>query len=273
MIKKEIAVGRNKTVYLEYDNKEYDIEYVENKNVFILRRLKDNKVLEILSDKIGFIVQVNSYGVSNFVTTEYSEDKEEIKFKHYIDRSSWDEFKLMNQIVCDNIFISSRVSDNSYIVEQNGYSGSVYCLNGSMRKYDHIYNDKRINEIIGDNVLMVSKVKRALGDSSLTDTITYGINPENFEIVTPIWSELQQRSIVVDKYSEDKERELRKKLFGENSYVAITCQEDLDNRAIYVEVQHYLNELSRHLNRTDKVYKDVMEDEVNIDFIKKFVRK
>lgn len=273
MIKTEIAVGRNKTVYLEYNNEEYDIEYVENKNVFILRRLKDNKVLEILSDKIGFIVQVNSYGVSNFVTTEYSEDKEEIKFKHYIDRSSYDDFKLINEIDCDNIFISSRVSDNSFIVEQNGYSGSVYCLNGSMRRYDHIYNDKKINKIVGDNILMVSKEKRALGDSSLIDTITYGINPETFEIVTPIWSELQQRSIVVDKYSEDKERELRKKLFGENSYVAITCQEDLDNRAIYVEVQDYLNKLAMHMKRTDKVYTDVTEDKVNIDFVKKFVRK
>ena len=105
MIKTEIAVGRNKTVYLEYNNEEYDIEYVENKNVFILRRLKDNKVLEIFGDKIGFIVQVNSYGVSNFVTTKYSEDKEEIKFKHYIDRSSYDDFKLINEIDCDNIFI------------------------------------------------------------------------------------------------------------------------------------------------------------------------
>lgn len=44
---------------LKYDKENYNIEYVKNKNLIILRRLADNKVLEIFSEKIGFIVQCN----------------------------------------------------------------------------------------------------------------------------------------------------------------------------------------------------------------------
>ena len=66
LIKKDDGI----TIDLKYDNKKYDIEYVKSKNMIILRRLIDNKILEIFSDKIGFIVQCDLKEQTNFLITD-----------------------------------------------------------------------------------------------------------------------------------------------------------------------------------------------------------
>ena len=47
---KKIQIATGGKCYLKYDPKKYDIEYVEGKSAIILRRLRENQVVEIFSD-------------------------------------------------------------------------------------------------------------------------------------------------------------------------------------------------------------------------------
>ena len=114
---------------------------------------------------------------------------------------------------------------------------------------------------------MVSEIKRA-STNLVSDTITYGIDPETFEIVTPIWSELQQRYI--DIYTDKQVDKIQEK----NPFTNVKKFSLVDN-TIYFEIEKYLNILSGYFERTrtDKMYLDFFDSEINEDFVKKFVRK
>lgn len=271
MFKAVLTTENNRTIYLEYDKEKYDIEYVKSKNVIILRRLSDKQILEIFNDKIGFIVQNDSYGETNFVITDYSEGEKYIYLKHFVDKVYSDKLILKNQLECDCIDLQScRVTDKSFIVEQDRYSGCLYNLNRTSKRFDHIYNDKRISEIVGEDILMVSENKRALGNSDIKDTLTYGINPETYEIVTPIWSEMQQRYINI--YTEEQMDKVRKQLAKEYKNIDVeTCSSS--DITIHFEIGKYLEILASHFTRNDNIYLDFMENQVNKEFVKKFVRK
>ena len=89
--------------------------------MIILRRLSDNKTLEIFSDKIGFIVQCDLGENTNFLMTDYSEEDKNgntlLKFKHYIDRSYLDSLLLEKTFDCDCAALSvSRLRIFSMII-------------------------------------------------------------------------------------------------------------------------------------------------------------
>lgn len=275
MFKEIITKDRNTSIYFEYDKEKYDIEYVETKNMIILRRLSDNQILEIFSDKIGFIVQCDTDEQTNFLVTDYSnvdENKnEQIKFKHYIDRNSSDSLYLKNEFECNSIHLEScRITDCSYLVEQSRYGGSIYNLDKNSKRFEQVYNDKQINEIIGDNTLLVSEKLGDFCNSKITDTITYGINPETFEITTPIWSELQQREISV--YTKEQVDEINEKLREKGCWLN-TKDYSLGDITIYLEVEECLAKLAVYHERPKSVYLDIMHDKINEDFVKKFVKK
>lgn len=263
LIKKDDGI----TIDLKYDNKKYDIEYVKSKNMIILRRLIDNKILEIFSDKIGFIVQCDLKEQTNFLITDYHEKDKNgntlLKFKHYIDRSYLDSLLLEKSFDCDSAALSlSRITDSSYLVEQSGYSGCIYNLNQKSKRYKRIYNDQKVNAFFKDNTILVSEEISSFVRHDVNDTLTYGINPETFEITTPIWSELQQRYINV--YTEEQANKL-KNIKG--SFL------NLDEITIYFEVKRYLNEIAKQFDRPKSVYMDTMDSKVNEEFVKKFVKK
>lgn len=269
MFKTVINKSRTETIYLEYDKEKYDIEYVSNRNTIILRRLIDNKVVEIFSDKVGFIVQCNAFGKTHFLATTYTQidqrGLEVITLKHYIDEPLSDSLILQQQFACNSIQLDEcRITDNSFMVEQLGYGGSIYNLSQKTKKFVYVYNDKKINKIVGDNVLMVSERKSACSDNDVNDTITYGINPVTFEIVTPIWSRLQQRFIEI--YTEEQINQM-------NGGTNINIEKpNLGDITIYFEIERYLNYISMHLNTKQEMYLDCM-DKVNESFVKKFVKE
>lgn len=271
MFKTIITTGNNHSIYLEYDREKYDIEYVKNKSAIILRRLSDNTVLEIFNDKVGFIVQVDGLGETRFVVTDYSQGENNIYLKHFVDRKYSDKLILKNKLTCNTIHINEcRVSDNSFIVEQHGYSGSIYNLNKTSRNFDFIYNDNKISQIVGEGVLMVSETMRALVASDIKDTIIYGINPETFEIVTPIWSKMQQRYINI--YTKEQIDKVRKDLSNEYKNIDVETFSSSDI-TIHFEIRKYLEIVASHFTRNDNMYLDFMKSKVNESFVKKFVKK
>ena len=164
--------------------------------------------------------------------TDYSEiDKNGlriVKIKHYVDIGI-DELRLRKQFDYDGSTLDQcRITDSSFMVDQKGYGGSIYNLKEKSKEFDYIYNDKKINEIVGKNILMVSEIKRA-STNLVSDTITYGIDPETFEIVTPIWSELQQRYI--DIYTDKQVDEIQEK----NPFSNVK-KFSLEDNTIYFEI-------------------------------------
>ena len=270
MVKEAITTEKNQTIHLEYDKEKYNIEYVKSKNAIILRRLWDNTVLEIFNDNVGFIVQSDVFGETNFVVTDHSE-KENVWFKHFIDRKYSDKLILRNKFTCDSVHLEEcRITDSSFIVEQCGYAASEYNLDKTWRRFDRIYNDKKISKIVGEGILMVSEKKRAFVNSDVEDTITYGINPETYEIVTPIWSEMQQRYISV--YTTNQMDKIKEKLAKEHKLID-TENVSLSDITIHFEIENYLNVVAYHFERNDTIYLDGFDSKVNEDFVKKFIRQ
>lgn len=252
------------SIDLKYDGKKYNIEYVKSKRIIILRRLADNRTLEIFSDKIGFIVQYNSEEQTNFLVTAPSENGV-IEFKHYVDSGYGDSLQLKNSFEGGNkILVLRRITDSSYIVDQSNGTSRLYNLNETSKRFGRIYTDPRVRRFFNDKTVLVSETVYSDYRRDIYDTLTYGVSLETFEITTPIWSELQQRFInVYNKEQVDKlvnEKGLR--------FDGIS----LDEITISYEIKRYLNEIAKQFGEPQSVYTGLMSEEVNKEFVMKFVR-
>lgn len=267
MLETTIKTAR-RTVTIKIDPNRYEIEYVESEECFILRRLEDGKVLKIFSDNIGFLVQHDEKDSTSFVVSEYDEQEKSIMIRHY-KSDEYEDFSLCANLRSyswkfDNCFISG----NSYVGMVNRNRGYIYNLSvgRTNSNFDKIYFDDKIRRLFGDNTVLVTMT---IGDSTIVrDTITYGINPETFAIVTPIWSELQQRYINVCTKEELEEinRKLKKGNLNYQNY-------SLGELTIYLEIERYLEELTHYLQHPKSVYRDVFEEEIDEEFVKSFIKK
>lgn len=272
MVEETITTRDSRKVNLKYDKEKYSIEYFKGKDMIILKRLSDNQILEVFNDKIGFITQCNTEEQVNFLVTQYcsrdNESKSEtIKFNHYTDRWYLDSLQLENSFDCESMFLSAiRITDKSYLVEQSGYTSCIYNLSQKSKRFKRVYNDQKVKAFFSDNTLLVSELIFG-GRDDLNDTITYGINPETFEITTPIWSDLQQRSINV--YTKEQLDKIRDELSKKGMVLNI---EELGEATIYFEVERYMHEIAEQLDGQQSVYRDVFANDVNEDFVRKFVK-
>lgn len=273
MIEKIIKKDNRDKIYLKYDKEKYNIEYVKNKNIIILRRLSDNKIIEIFSDKIGFIVQCDLKNQTNFLVTDYGKKDSYgntlYQFIHYTDRSYLDSLQLEESFDCEYTDIyTARITDSSYQIRYVGRPSYIYNLNEVSKEFCKIYNDQKVKDFFNDNTLLVSEKQFANLRHEVNDTLTYGINPETYEITTPIWSELQQRFINV--YTQEEVDRLREELSKKGLFLN---RKDLGEITIYFEVKRYLNEIAKHIDEPQSIYKDVLYSEVNEEFVKKFIKK
>jgi len=264
MYKIELKTENRSTINLEYDNTKYDFEHVKHKGLIILRRLSDNKILDVFSDKVGFIIQYDKDDESNFLMTDYSEDK--ILFKHFIDFGKSEVLYLKNKFECGSIHLSDcRINDECYVVEHSYYGGCLYNLVDKSKQFDNIYNDERVKSILKDNILLVSK--KIDSHSRIEDTITYGIDLQSFRIVTPIYSKLQQRYIPI--YTREQVDEINKEFNKKGQFIRV-YDFSLEDITIYLEVTRYLELLDNYLEEPKGVYLDLSQDEINEPFVKKF---
>lgn len=264
----EVIHTNSLSIVLKYDKKKYNIEYAKNKNIIILRRLSDNKIIEVFNDKIGFIVQCNTGEQVNFLISDYSryDENHEVKFKHYTDDGYSDSLHLEEVFNCQSAALSNiRITDSSYIVGIFGDISYIYNLKQISKRFSKIYNDKKVKEFFKDNTLLVSEEIYVRSD--VRDILTYGINPETLEIATPIWSELQQRYITV--YTQEQVDKLRKELYKKGVFLN---GKNLDEITIDFEVKRYLIEIAKQFDGPQSVYTDILEHEVNEKFVKKFVK-
>lgn len=269
MVKKEIRKNVNSVMQFDYDETKYELTYVKDKGLIVIKRLSDDTIVDVVGDNIGFIFQCEFDGLNHILMTEYSHDDEKVKLKHFVDDGY--QWKLKKQFDCNSVWLQTlQVTNHSFLVEQDGVGAAVYNLNDKSHYFDKVYNDEKVKKAVGADVLLVTEKKYAYWSSEIFDTLTYGINPETFDIVTSIWSELQQRYI--DVYSEEKVQELEEIL---KSRCETLNREHFNNAqiTIHFEVQKYLDLLAHILEPQKSVYTDYNENKVNEDFVKQLIIK
>ncbi len=158
--------------------------------------------------------------------------------------------------------LRSRITDFSYLIDDSNGSLILYNLDQQSKCFNKVYVDKEVNKILrAPTVLVSERVQSDLGN--LEDTIIYGINPETFEVKTPIWSEMQQRYIPV--YTKKQAIELLNILQEQGKCLYLKNLDDLLETTIDCEVTRYLTEMQEYFDKPLE-----MDDE---EFIKKFKGK
>lgn len=253
MKKVDVEIDSFSFVSLEYDDKEYEIEYVPegkvsslNKNkLFILRRKGGNKIIKVFTGNISFIVQCRDQDNNHFLVGSSSNTMMGIKgnITHYIDNLD-DELIRITDLSCNDVSLNNvRMKDNVFLIYEKGYSGYLYNLKESSKRYSRVYDDEVVKSIMGDNILLVSEERNSRYDKDLKDEITYGIDIDTFDIKTPIYSKLQQRYI--DSNGD-----------GENT--------------INSEIQAVLDIIPSYFEKDSSVYFS-SSNSVNREFVKKFL--
>lgn len=200
MIKRFVVRRYDRKTYLEYDENEYDIEYSSGIDKFIIRSKKTNQVRLILDDNIGFIIQNKDEqnGISNFMVSSTNRKEENsTSLCHYIDYETQDKMIKKYTLPISSINEKDiRIGTNVYVTDtyHDKKLKRLYNQNRTSKVFDEVYYSPRLTErvekIIGKNIIMVREDKKANG--RITDSLIYGIDPQTFEAVTPIWSDFKQ---------------------------------------------------------------------------------
>ena len=276
MYKGTIKTTSNFNIDVEYDKDKFSLEYVENDNLIILRRLSDNKTLKVFSDKIAFLVQHNIDDSIRFLVSDYSQVEENSKnvsiFSDFFYNDSLNSLIKVCDCDHDNYTLDEcRITDNSYFMCKSGYSGYIWNVAKakSSKSFDRVYIDKNIRDLIDGRSILVRNDIIPFYNGNIKDTITYGIDPETFQVTTPIHSELQQRFI--DVYDKEKIKEL-------NSKRLTPIDDDghsLSDMTIGYEIIRPLEQIAAWSAqfKPDSVYLDVYDEKVNKEYIKQFTKK
>ncbi len=256
-------------IQLEYDPKEYKFEYIKKMHLILLRRLKDDKVVNIFNDDVGFIVQYNLDNNINFIVTDYSKTNANgdkiVKLAHYIDHPNNDMFIKYNEFDCKKSrLIDCRLSRHSFLIENNE-GKCIYNLRRKSKPFDEVYNSGNLTNMLPGSMLLVTETRKIPGYPDIKDTITYGINPEILEVTTPyIWSKLQEKYITV--YDEKRFAQLKQQ-YGPRIPKG-TTRGDL---TISFEVDRYLKNMAMLENDEHNVY--LHNGNINDTFVNQLVKK
>ena len=265
MTERIIKKKQNQEIYLNYDANMFKVLHNEESNTLILM-YGDN--YHLFSLDIGFLVQKEVDGEIHFVVSELICYDNVVLRDYKFD--SINGLKLYREFACPSMcYEGVALTENTFLVETNGYRGKLYNLKDTTDEFSRIYNDKKINDFFGEKILMVSKEYHPFSSYQIKDTITYGIDPDTFRIKTPIWSELQQRFIPL--YTMDFIRD--KYPFIINRSYFDTEEELLESVTIEYEVEKYLNKLADYFTQETFIYDNSLEYKLNKDFLQLFLKK
>lgn len=270
-MKKKYERAGSLSIEVEYDETNYNVEFFKGSNAndlksdkIVFRRKSDNSIVHIFDGNVTFICQ--TYNKPAWTPDELGafavckvKDHGEYEFKHYIETRRG--LKLENSFETSHIFLShSKVGDNSFIISNNS-SQFIYNLNRTSDRYAIIYNfqlerkEEKVVKDLGENILMVV-MNKSLG--YYEDNLFFGINPDNFKIETPIWSEIQERAIPI--YTEEEvmnyAKNSKSRKFAYYSTPWLETNYDVCGQVtIEAEVVDYLKQLNNQIKPLDFIEK------------------
>ncbi len=255
-------------IVLEYDKERYNIELANAEEKIILRRLSDKKIIKIFDCNLGFIVQIDKEEETYFVVSSFSKKKHKCFLDHYIEDG--DSLSLENKLECDSTHLEDlRLSDRSFLVGRHR-DKYIYNLEKVSKSFDNVYNDDKIKKYFSDNTILVSRKVYSKSNSEITDTITYGVNPETFEGTTPIWSVLQRRSIPI--YTEKQIDEIEERENEKGNNFPNRGKYNDSEITIYYEIEEPLYEIGMYFDKPEGIYRDYNQ-KVNEKLIRRLIKK
>ncbi len=248
MIKENIEFRGNKTIPIEYDRTKYKIMGIDALKKVVIQRLSDGAIVYISNQCPDYIIQINLENQTHFVIGECDNENECAKLNDYTLREYRDYVELQESFETDSCHLNDvRVGKHTFMVEPDGYSCNLYNLKQKSKRYNRVYNDKRLN--FGKNTLLVEEVVKD-DYSNLSDKIRYLIDVDTYKIVSDIKSEMQHRDIPI--YTDP------------NNF-------NVDDVTIYFEIERYLNLIPEEYYKGPKIYKGY--DNINEEYVRSFKRK
>lgn len=220
---------------------------------------------------ISFIIQTKINEINHFMVADYNKNlndrSKSDELIHYIDygNPTLNEHKRLD--IKSSCLCSTRIMDNVYLTSFCDKE-QLYNLKKESKRYDKIFWKNGLMDRFDEKTVLVNEKLYGEGKYDINDLLTYGINPETYEIVTPIWSELQQRSFNV--YTDEDRRQLTEKLAKQLQFI----NKEVSNEkiTIYFEVEKYLNIISEQLEPQNSIFVGFPE-KINEEFVKKFTKK
>ncbi len=237
MVEIKIKSNDGREIYTKYDETKYAVEYLKNDGLsgyILLKRLKDNKVIKVFKDSVGFIIEVDNDDITSFLVTSFRkgfDNNINSKLIHYTIKEEEESLKQIRAFAPTNINVEDvRLTDSSYIIgdARKSNNGFIYNLKDISERFDSISKDQ--------NGVKVSEKLYSM-DGSIGDTITYQINPETFEIIGKVKSDLEQREI--DVYTIEDALRVNK------DFYSIITRNKLEQMTKYYEIKKYLDLLSK----------------------------
>ena len=198
--------------YISYD------EYVE------IVRLSDNRVIGKvdISGRLKSITQLYKNEETHFIVTEYSCIRG-ITVEDYVEKDCNLEFN--NNFNCDDM---KNINDTCFALTlPNDEGTTLYNLNTVSKPHSEVfYEGEEAEARMKENYIMVEDKVVAEDNPDLVDYLTYGIDLDTFEIVTPIYSSFHKEYFNMDNTECFKEaieinaktQEKRKKLYNDTFY-------------------------------------------------------
>ena len=254
---------------LEYDEDEYNIEYIKDENYivpssyFILRRVSDNKVVKVFDGRISELLQIKKDNSNYFIEVRYDMGKATSNVEVYIYLDLPNEFLNVSKYNGQDY---TRIKDDNFILYKEGIEGCLFNVSSISRTYSKIYTSKDVKDIVGEDIILVDDVRKSRNPllPTIEDRATYGIDINTHDIKTPIWSDLQQRFIPL---LTEEEADKKEAYYCIRGHYPTHYNDDLNERIIKLEIQVTLDELARKLEYGPSVYQ---EGEFNKEFVKKF---
>ena len=230
-------------VRIEYDENEYDVEILYSQSLAVLRRnlvIDGNKVICHVFDltKEHIIKQIENHNIF-YTITETSYTSGTFSFYNLL----WEGLDLKWQF--ENIHMMLPIKEGVFILYDDDDYAHIYNALTNKLSIKHIahnvYIDKDIMDYIDPKYHSTVLIKEDVEEGIAKDTITYGIDVDDMELATKIWSTEQQRYI--KKYNK---KETAKRIKEITRFVYKDTIEKKRSEATFkFEVEKYLELLDK----------------------------
>ena len=187
---------------VKYDNTKYKID-CDGKSITIRRASDDNELKQLyIAPYTLYITQVNKNGKTHFVTVTTNYNHNGVYLIDYVDYKD----KLERDYYTDSSNVR-RINDSLYLIDyatEGKNKTSIYnlefeseihnCIRG--RKNEDLHLDE--NYIMVEDRIVAKKDEEDENEEIFEDYLTYGVDLNTYEIVTPIYSSFHKEYFNMD---------------------------------------------------------------------------
>ena len=187
---------------VKYDNTKYKID-CDGKSITIRRASDDSELEKIyISSYTPYITQVNKNGKTHFIIIRADHNLNGVYLMDYVDTKG----KLERDYYTDSSNVR-KINDSLYLIDyatEEKNKTSIYNLEFESEIHEYIRGLKNEDLHLDENYIMVvdkivgKKDEEDENEEIFEDYLTYGIDLDTYEIVTPIYSSFHKEYFNMD---------------------------------------------------------------------------